>query len=207
MSNFVFERAANIINRVNANSKNRNQWVNSQFKNIINLVCDASGRCGEMILSDFCKDSNIPSNIDGTKTKQIGGGIGDGTINGRTVEIKTARRGSCLKSFQHELGLTPWKSEFMIFIDISPNIIYITILPNFTEEFYKSSASSRFIKCKPYFPSKKITRRGQKGAFKLDTTVKITENNVKNNYTFKFTSDDTTDIYIKFKEYVDNIIN
>ena len=36
--------------------------------------------------------------------QKTGGGIGDGIISSKTVEIKTARLGSDGKSFQHELG-------------------------------------------------------------------------------------------------------
>lgn len=74
----------------------------------------------------------------------------------------------------------------MLFIDISPDCIYITIFNNFTEEFYKSGN-----KCIPYFPTKSITWRKGSGAFKLDTTIKINEDNIINGYTFKITKDIT----------------
>jgi len=69
----------------------------------------------------------------------------------------------------------PWKAEFMIFLDIAPKKIYITIFKNFTREFYEKSGRDCGIKCEPYFPTKSITWRKQKGAFKLDTSMNINE--------------------------------
>jgi hypothetical protein len=82
----------------------------------------------------------------------------------------------------------------MIFVDISPDCIYITIFANFTEQTYKSKEKL------PCFPTKAITWRKEKGAFKLDTTVKINEANVENGHTLKImpaTSNDTIAAFIK----------
>ena len=58
------------------------------MKNISKLENDDIGKVGEEIINSFCNKANINSNIDGTKTKQIGGGIGDGKINGKLVKTK-----------------------------------------------------------------------------------------------------------------------
>ena len=79
--------------------------------------------------------------------------------------------------------------------------MYITIFKNFTEDFYKKSGIDNLKKCEPYFPTRSICWRKQKGAFKLTTSRNINE---KNNYTFIIDSE-TTD-YSKFKSFVDNII-
>ena len=143
----------------------------------------------------ICENTNIISTIDGVKTKQIGGGSGDGSIMGKTVEIKISHQGCSNTSFQHELGECPWKASFMIFIDISPKNIYMTIFKNFTEETYKGCG-----KCIPYFPNKSITWRKKSGAFKLDTTIAINEKNIENGYTCKI--DENTPLqYIK--EYIE----
>lgn len=68
----------------------------------------------------------------------------------------------------------------MMFIDVSPECIYLTIFKNFDEDFYKSGR-----KCKPFFPTKSITWRKGCGSFKLDTTIKINEDNIINKYTLK----------------------
>ena len=89
----------------------------------------------------------------------------------------------------------------MIFLDIAPEKMYLTIFPNFTEEFYKNSGRDSSIKCEPYFPTKSITWRKKIGAFKLDTTVKINEANPNT-----FIIDENTSDYSKFKLFVDKII-
>jgi len=170
---------------IQKNKENKNDiWIESKYKDIVKLQSNNVGNVGETFIQNICNYCNISANIDGIKTKALGGGIGDGIINNKSIEIKTSYRGSLTPSFQHELGETPWKAEIIIFIDISPECIYITIFNNFTEDFYKSGK-----KCIPYFSSKSITLRKKSGAFKLDTTIKINEDNIINGYTFKITDD------------------
>lgn len=177
--NDIFIEMINI--QIDKENKN-NIWNDSIYKDIIKLQCNNVGNVGETFIQQICSYCDITSDINGLKTK--GGGIGDGIINNKSVEIKTSYRGSIYPTFQHELGETPWKAEIILFIDIAPDCIYITIFNNFTEEFYKSGN-----KCIPYFPSKSITWRKGSGAFKLDTTIKINEENIINGYTFKITKD------------------
>ena len=162
-------------------AQRRDIWEDSRWNYISKIENDDVGKAGEKVIQEFCTHSNVPAMIDGLTTKEIGGGIGDGTINGRSVEIKTARLGSGCSSFQHELGEVPWKAEYMLFLDVSPTTFYVTIFPNFSEEFYKKSGNDNSLKCGPMFPTKSICWRKGAGAFKLDTTVKINE---KNEYTF-----------------------
>ena len=132
--------------KIQKNKENKkNIWEDSLYKNLPKLQSNNVGEVGESFIQKICNISNIPSNIDGKKTR--GNGI-DGTINNKSVEIKTSTKG-ITKSFQHELGENPWKSQYMIFIDIAPSSVYLTIFPNFTENEYKSC-----IKCKPYFPTR-----------------------------------------------------
>jgi len=179
-------------------------WKDSIFKDIADLESNNVGVVGEMFLEELCNKSSIDSSIDGTKTKQLGGGIGDGEIKKKTNEIKTARLGNGgSKSFQHELGEFPWKAEFMTFIDISPNFIYLTIFPNWDEIFYKKSGKDKSIKCLPYFPTKTITQRKSAFNFKLDTSLSINESNVEKGKTLKITHDTT---YNNVNEYINRII-
>jgi len=155
-------------------------WKDSPFKDLVKLQSNNVGNVGEAFIQNICVSCGIDATVDGSKTKECGGGFGDGSINGFSVEIKTAARGSGSPSFQHEMGEAPWKSNYIIFVDVAPHHIYITIFKNFSEEIYKSGE-----KCKPYFPSKSITWRKGSGAFKLDTTEKINEENILKGYTFK----------------------
>ncbi len=193
--------ATEMINAMHQKKQKRDIWSKSKWKHIADLENDDVGKVGEQIINELCKLASMPSEIDGVKTKKIGGGNGDGIINNKTVEIKTARLGSSGSTFQHELGEVPWHSDFMLFLDIAPEKMYITLFPNFSEEFYKTSGCNSNIKCGPYFESKSITWRKQKGAFKLDTTVDI---NKKNKYTFTIDTN-ATDL-IKFRDFVNSII-
>lgn len=165
--------------------QNRNIWENSKWKHIAELENDDVGRVGENFVQTLCDTCGIEASIDGTKTKEKGGGIGDGTIKNKSVEIKTARGGSGkAMSFQHELGEKPWHADYMLFIDIGPNCFYLTLFPNFKEEQYKSSC-----KCEPYFPSRSFCWRKGSGCFKFDTTETLNEEQSKkeNPHTLKWT--------------------
>jgi len=196
-----FSIVTEIINKKYEKKQKRNIWGNSRWKNISSMENDDVGKVGEEIINNFCLLAGIDAGINGIKTKTLGGGEGDGKINSKTVEIKTARLGSNGTTFQHELGEVPWKAEYMLFLDIAPDKMYITIFKNFTSEFYKKSGSDSSHKCVPYFPSKSITWRKQKGAFKLDTTINI---NKKNKYTLSLDND--TQDFTLFKTFVNSII-
>ena len=175
-----------------------NIWEKSVFINFPKLqTAQRRGDVGEGFIQAICQELNIESSIDGLSNKQIGGGGKDGIIMGHTVEIKTAYQGSKSTSFQHELGEKPWLSEFMIFINVAPQCLYITIFKNFTEEVYKGHG-----KLAPVFPTKSVTWRKNEGAFKLDTTVAINETNCIGEYshTFKLTAES------KFDEKLKNFI-
>ena len=156
-------------------------WKNSPYKDLVKLQSNNVGNAGEHLINSICKATGIDAHCDGTKTKQIGGGEGDGKIMGIPVEVKTAAQGSSSTTFQHELGEVPWKPKYMIFVDITPELIYITIFENFTETMYKSKGKL------PCFPTKSVTWRKGKGAFKLDTSVNINERSVENGLAIKIT--------------------
>ena len=171
---------------------NANIWDNSSYKDIATLESNNVGNVGEMLFQKICVEAKIESDIDGSKTKQVGGGkIGDGKIKNKSVEIKTARVGASYTSFQHELGEHPWNTDYIIFVDITPKDVYLTIFKNFTEEQYKQKEE---FKCEPYFPTKSITQRKGIGNFKLDTTIKINEICVKNGYSIKIKNDNIKEI-------------
>lgn len=196
-----------MINEQYIHNQNRYIWASSKFENISKLLNDDQGRAGEKIIKKMCEEAKIPANIDGTKTKKKGGGTGDGTIKGSTVEIKTSRLNSDKKKFQHELGHSPWKADYMLFLDISPKKIYITLFKNWSEEFYKKSSNDNKIKCTPHFPTKSITWRAGKGDFKLDTSIAINETSCSLQHSFAVNVDDETLLLSDFKKYVDGIIN
>ena len=194
-SESVHNMLIRIIQQQKEKEDKQDIWKNSPYKDLVKLQCNNVGNVGEELINHICKTTGIAADCNGAKTKKIGGGEGDGKIMSIPVEIKTAHQGSSSGNFQHELGEVPWKgSKYMIFVDISPECIYLTIFENFTEVIYKGN------KKLPCFPTKTITWRKQKGAFKLDTSVKINELSVENGHAIKITqttSNDTIASFIK----------
>ena len=190
MTDSVHHMLLQIIAQQKQKEEQRDIWKDSPYKDLVKLQSNNVGNVGEVLVDTICKTAGIPADCDGSKTKQRGGGEGDGTIMGIPVEIKTAVQGtSAGATFQHELGEVPWKgSTYMIFVDISPECIYITIFRNFTEAIYKSKEKL------PCFPTKTVTWRKEKGAFKLDTSVRINEQNIENGHTIKITPTTPNDL-------------
>ena len=179
------------IEKINIQKKKEEDsdiWKNSPYKHLVKLQSNNAGNVGESFMQQICITCEIDSQIDGCKTKKIGGGTGDGLILNKSVEIKLAHKGCSNDSFQHELGEIPWKAEYMIFIDVAPYCVYVTIFKNFNEDTYKCGA-----KCKPYFPNRKVTWRKGKGAFKLDTSLNINEENITKGFSFRFDNTTTSD--------------
>jgi hypothetical protein len=195
----ITKTLVNIIAKQTEKELAANIWTDSIYKELPKLQSNNVGIVGEQLIQSICINQSIESNIDGSKTKKIGGGKeGDGNIMTKSVEIKTAHLGSNKKTFQHELAENPWYSDYIIFIDIAPLCIYITIFKNFLESQYKQK-----IKCKPYFPTKKITQRKGNGNFKIDTSIAINDNCVKNGYSIKII-DSTT--FVEVGDFIKKII-
>jgi hypothetical protein len=194
ISDSVHNMLVGIIEKQKQKEEKLDIWKNSPFRDLTKLQSNNVGNIGEELINTICKSTNIISECDGSKTKQIGGGQGDGKIMGISVEIKTAHQGCKNQSFQHELGEVPWKgAKYMIFVDISPECLYLTIFENFDETTYKSKQK---LNC---FPTKTITWRKKVGSFKLDTSVKINEQSIKNGYAIKI-------LPMTPKEYVGSFI-
>jgi len=84
--NSMTEVAITLINNKHIQKQKRDIWETSPWKYISELENDDVGGVGEEIIDAWCKRSGIVSDIDGTKTKQAGGGIGDGKIKGKLVK-------------------------------------------------------------------------------------------------------------------------
>lgn len=174
---------SNIIEEQRCKEEKNNLWTKSCYRDITKLQSNNVGIVGEKLIQDICSQCNITSHIDGSRMKTRGGGIGDGHIKNKACEVKTAHLGIS-GTFQHELGEHPWKSDYLVFVDITPESFFITILKNFTESHYKCKGS----KCAPHFPTKTITRRKEQGNFKFDTSVKL---NRKSSATIEITKTTT----------------
>ena len=163
-----------------------NIWEESPYKDLAVLKSNNRGNVGEKLIQKLCVKNKIESDIDGLSFKKKGC---DGLIKTKKIEIKTSVMGTKSKTFQHELGKNPWNSEYMIFVDVALNDVYITIFKNFTKENYENEE----FKCGTIFNKKITCRDGRTGNYKLDTTVDINENCVKNGYCIKFNKDTSFD--------------
>lgn len=183
-----------LIKKQKEKEEKENIWTNSVFFDITFLKCNNVGIVGEEFIKKLCQNAEIDENINGKNNinKSI-----DGYIKNQTIEIKTARLGNN-STFQHELGEHPWVSNYMIFVDICPCSIYVTIFKNFDEEEYKQKKNFD-----PIFPGKRPTWRKNSGAFKLDTSLKINELNIKRKHTIKYSQLNIPN----FKDFLSNIIH
>jgi len=168
LPNYMFIQLA-IQQKQKQKEENADIWKDSPYKHIVKFQLNNIGNIGETFIQNICD------------TCQIQAQVGNGLILNKSIKIKTSHRCSSTPTFQHELGETPWKTEFMAFIDIAPMCIYLTIFKNFDEELYKSGA-----KCGPCFPTKTVTWRNGRGVFTLDTTIKTNEANIIKGHTFRF---------------------
>ena len=196
-------------------SEAKSRWESSLFRKLISLGPDEKGRLGEQyiarLLQVWVPESN--AHIDGLGTKMSGGGFGDGTVKGWTLEVKTATLANSGSSFQHEFSATPWKADYVLFLDIGhsgeKDRIYITIFKNFTKEHWKQSGSDKKAKCGPCFPSRTITHRQVKnsedtGGFKLDTSVVIDRGNCEKGCSFEINPHD--EVGDKFRDFINKNI-
>jgi len=107
----VHNMLIHIIKQQKEKEDKQDNWKNSPYKDLVKLQSNNVGNVGEELINNICKITGIDADCNGSKTKQIGGGDGDGTIMDIPVEIKTALQGSSSPSFQHELGEVPWEGS------------------------------------------------------------------------------------------------
>lgn len=154
----------NLVEEQRIKEAKNNIWKDSLYYDLSKLQRNNIGIIGEKFIASLCKLTKIQTNFTNTSTNKH-------VINYIPIDIKIALQGSKTPSFQHELGEIPWKyAKKIIFVDISPMCIYITIFRNFSEETYKTK------KLLPIFNNKIITWRKNMGAFKLDTTPILVKN-------------------------------
>ena len=199
--NPLLEVMVSIILDVQKKKEQRYIWDNCDWEQIGNLTPSDVGLSGELFISALCNLSLIESDICGKKTKK-NKVSGDGTIKKRSCEIKTSRFSSGKnKQFSHELGPTPWDTDFMIFLDISPCMVFISIFPNFSEAFYRKSASLPSFKCEPVFSTTSFSHQKRKGSFSIALGIRSLE---RSKFTFKAHKDNMD--FHAFKKFVDSII-
>ena len=148
-------------------NKGESDWLNSPFKEINDLKPDYSGKLGELFLERICAAGNITNISTGDVNSKDG--TYDQIINGKKVEIKTARLGKTQKKksdagkFQHE-HLQKDGYDYLAFVDITPNYFYLSILPKFN-----------MAEPHPLIGTKPTLRKGTGDVYKYDFTEKHIE--------------------------------
>lgn len=143
-------------------------WKDSPLGCLDKLKNDCSGKVGELLIAELCKNGDIPysykcdiNSTDGTY---------DIMIKDKKVEIKTAKLGK-QKGFQHE-SLRSDGYDYLLFLDVCPTYYYITIMQKF-DLTTKSDILSR----------KAHLRKGTSDVFKLDFNEKILQTLIPKGHT------------------------
>lgn len=143
-------------------------WKDSPLGSLDKLKSDCSGKVGELLIAELCKNGDIPysykcdiNSTDGTY---------DIIIKGKKVEIKTAKLGK-QKGFQHE-SLRSDGYDYLLFLDVCPTYYYITIMQRF-DLSTKSDILGR----------KAHLRKGTSDVFKLDFNEKILQTLIQKGHT------------------------
>ena len=131
-------------------------WKGSVFESINDLKVDYSGKVGEVFVSKICKFGGIKCTNTGDVNSKDG--TYDLLILNKKIEVKTARIGG--GKFQHE-NLRPEGCDYYLFLDISTDKIYITILPKFDLTEINETVNT-----------KPTLRKGTSNVYKWDFTEK-----------------------------------
>ncbi len=144
-----------IIDRIQKEEDKVSQWGNSLYGAIRNFQIDARGKVGVAIIADLLTD--LGRTISHNKSR--GDDLKDWNLscNGIKYEIKTATLGKDGSKFQHESIYKTRDYDALIFVDISPSAIYISIY------------------AKADIKWDKIHSRKDSDFYKWDTSIKYTQ--------------------------------
>lgn len=132
----MFGKSKEVIERLKEiqDIETNNIWADSEFDALNDLKIDYSGKVGESVFFPFLKE-NTDWNIVflGDSNTNSDDGTYDGIVNGKRVEVKTARLGKSSSTnklggnFQHENLKNTNECDFVVFMDYTPNYILLTI--------------------------------------------------------------------------------
>jgi len=174
-----------------------NIWADSEFESLNDLKIDYSGKVGESVFFPYLKENTDWDIVFlGDSNTNSDDGTYDGIVNGKRVEVKTARLGkSPSKSnkyggnFQHENLKNTKECDFVVFMDYKPNEILLTI-----EDFTRVNLDDTLIN----FGIKAHKRKNTEN-YKLDlkesTSIKKAQSN---GISIKINSDTTSEDVITF---------
>lgn len=162
------------IENIRANRKS--SWQGGVYESMIALEIDERGQVGEELSVEILRMNGCKIDYDPNQTDYEKGW--DLMSNGLKLEVKTATIGKANPTFQHE-SLSPQRDfDAIVFIDVAPNDIYLTILT------------------KKEIDWKKLHHRKNSGVYKMDWNVKQVLTNKINT---------TEDFYNKYLEMVEKL--
>lgn len=154
-----------------------NFWKNSKFGNINLLKCDGVGLVGQKFIQQICNENDL---IFKSTNQDY-----DFTIEDKRIVLRTSRLGIS-KTFQHE-NIKQHSCDFYIFLDVSPNEIYLTIVKSFD-----------FRLKHPVLNLTPHLRKNTTNIFKLDFSYKKMETFCNANISLKITETTATETVANF---------
>lgn len=109
----------------NRDHKKDNWNSQSKFLSVKNLNNDETGEVGELLLYDIFSKNGYA--IEYKKAKTSEDKDWDIVIDGVKIEVKTATIGRVAKTFQHEKFFKNRNYDAFIFLDFTPDKLYMTI--------------------------------------------------------------------------------
>jgi len=168
-----------------------NPWKDSVFEDIDTLKNDFSGKVGEQLIAEICKIAGLDSSYTEDSTNQDDGTY-DIIINGKRLEIKTARMSSDGKrNFQHE-SLRDYGSDYFIFVDIEPDKYYLTIIPSNFD--FKSQH--------PILGRKPHLRKESTNVYKFDFGSSTIKKGLENGVTIEINSNTRSEDVVSFMQRI-----
>lgn len=159
-------------------------WVGSPFAAINHLKPDHSGKVGELFVKRLCDGLGVACVYNEDINDQDDGTY-DVLMNGKRVEIKTARLGK-QKGFQHE-SLRAEGCDYYMFLDITADCFYVTVC-----EKFDMSCQHPVLGRKPHL------RKGASDVYKLDFSEANLHKGIAGGITLKVTNEVTMEELVAF---------
>lgn len=159
-------------------------WAGTPLETINKLKPDSSGKLGELFVAKLCRDGGLTVEYNEDINDQDDGTY-DAVLNGKRVEIKTARLGA-QHGFQHE-SLRADGCDLYLFVDIVPDAVYLTV-------------SQKFVMTErhPIFGRKPHLRKGTTDVYKFDFGLAHLELGRKAGITLKVDATTTAETIVEF---------
>ena len=169
----------NVTNEMSKQQEQASVWSGSRFAKLDTLKNDYAGKAGERYLFNLCRELDISVSYEEDRISTDG--TYDIKMNGREVEVKTARLGSSKSpNFQHEGLRDGEKCDNYIFVDVAPEEFFLTIL---NKKDTNLRSQHPILKVTPHL------RRKTENTYKFDTSYRSLARGIEGGITLRVTSD------------------